>query len=86
MTPLSHVINNSILKGVFPSQAQIIVFVLSYKPVITLTTVFQIYEQLIKNYLTSSMNVFKSCLSAFRTSYSTQHSLIRRLEKKSRQY
>ena len=78
-TPLLHAVNNSILKGVFQSQAKIVVVssldkvssdensILNYRPFGILTTFSKIYDHVIKDYLISSMNrYFSPYLTAYR--------------------
>ena len=92
--PLADAINNSISKGVFPDNANIASVspidkqsddknkVSNFRPVRVLKTFSKIYESVIKNQLISVLNnIFSPFLSAYRESYSTQHVLIRLLEK-----
>ena len=91
--PLSIAINNSIRTSTFPNNAKIATvvpidkktddkYVISnFRPVSILNCFSKVYENVIKNELLKSMNIYLSpFISAYCKNYNTQHALLRLLE------
>ena len=90
--PICNIVNTMLSKETFPSQlkmAQVTPIFKkddpfipkNYRPVSILPTLSKIYERLLGNQLTSHFNeIFHSYLSAFRTSYGCQTTLLRIVE------
>ena len=91
-TPITKLVNLSIIEAVFPSKAKIAAVLpifnsaerllkKNYRPVSILTTFSKVFETVIKNQM---VPILDECLSifvsAYRKNYSTQHVLIRLLE------
>ena len=93
-TPLSIAISNSFKHNIFPDNAKVACVkpldkktenkhsISNFRPVSILNTFSKIYEKFSKEFLISEIEMFLSpFLAAYRKSYSTQHVLVKMIEK-----